>query len=394
MYAFQFEEEGVEGKDCMMMDISDCSHLMFANQWMYRTIRVSTPQPVGVRISRSRDIEFRNLHNYTQKLQVVEFPVFEMNKKIPAYPWDFAKLTITGNEPGCKNDWGEPWEVKKIASGFIFGTGLTSDSRGNIYFCEHDRKRIYMWSAEDRNIRMLTDHPWKPFTLATDTEDNLLVIFRYDPQPGYLVNGEQENVPELADDNPMYSGWGNSGWAAWAYSIDPEDPDGTFSPLRRIPAAEVTSVQKAIYPTSRWRSDFDRAILYRPENSFLAPDGVTVIPETYDLGRSASLSDAVPGRPLYVSKEINKTTVKLEVAADGTLSHMQEVAQRGEYGLAVDTDGNMYIADGQIFVLDKNYRETRRISMEERPVSIVLGGKERNILFVTTHSSLYGIRIH
>lgn len=55
----------------------------------------------------------------------------------------------------------------------------------------------------------------KPFTLATDTQDNLLVIFRYDPQPGYLVNGKQETVVRLPDDNPMYSGWGNSGWSAW-----------------------------------------------------------------------------------------------------------------------------------------------------------------------------------
>ena len=44
---------------------------------------------------------------------------------------------------------------------------------------------------------MIADYPWKPFTLATDTQDNLLVIFRYDPQPGYLVNGKQETVVRL-----------------------------------------------------------------------------------------------------------------------------------------------------------------------------------------------------
>ena len=46
---------------------------------------------------------------------------------------------------------------------------------------------------------MIADYPWKPFTLATDTQDNLLVIFRYDPQPGYLVNGKQETVVRLPD---------------------------------------------------------------------------------------------------------------------------------------------------------------------------------------------------
>lgn len=393
MYAFQFEEEGVEGKDCLMVDISRCSNLLFANQWMYRTIRVSTPQPVGVRISESRNIQFRNLHNYTQKLQVVEFPVYEMNEKLPAYPWDFAMLTVTGEEKGDQPDLSVPWKIEILATGFIFGTGLTSDSKGNVYFCEHDRKRIYRWSTETKNLRMLTDHPWKPFTLATDTEDNLLVVFRYDPQPGYLVNGEQERVPRLPDDNPGYSGWGNSGWAAWAYSFDPENPDGSFNPMERIPSEETGNMEKALYPSSRWRGDFDKNITFTPENNFIAPDGVTIIPEIYDLGRSASLSDAIPGQPLYVVREIDKTTVKLEVDEQGKLSGMQEIVPRGEYDTAVDPDGNLYIADGQIFVYDKNFREIKRISLDERPISIVIGGKDRNILFVTTHSSLYGIRI-
>jgi len=403
MYAFQFEEEGTEGKDCLMMDIAHCSDLLFANQWMYRTIRVSTPQPVGVRISNSSNIRFRNLHNYTQKLQVVEFPVYEMNRELPAYSWDLARLTVTGDEPWHRQ-WGgapgevqgmtgEPWKVQRLATGFVFGTGLTADSRGNVYFCEHDRKRIYRWSAEDHSLSLLADHPWKPFTLATDTEDNLLVIFRYDPQPGYLVDGEQETVPRLADDNPMYSGWGNSGWAARAYAIDPEDPDASITPLKRVPSGEVKAIRKAIYPSSRWRSDFDQTVVYVPEYSFVAPDGLTVIPETYDLGRSAALSEAFPGEPFYVTREIDKTTVRLDVAADGTLSGMQEIVPRGEYSTAVDNQGNLYVADGQIFVYDRETREIRRISLEERPISMVFGGADRNTLFVTTRTSLYGIRI-
>jgi sugar lactone lactonase YvrE len=393
MYAFQFEEEGLEGKDCLMGDISSCKNLMFVNQWMYRTIRVSTPQPVGVRVYNSENIEFRNMHNYTQKLQVVEFPVYEMNKKLPAYPWDYARLTITGNEPSKNQPKNQLWEPEKLASGFIFGTGLTSDSQGNVYFCEYDRKRIYKYSAGKGNLSLLTDHPWKPFTLATDTKDNLLVIYRYDPQPGYLVDGEQETVPQLADDNPMYSGWGNSGWAAWGYSIDPENPDETIKSLKRVPAGEIENVKKAVYPSSRWRFDFDEAIIYVPENYFVAPDGVTVIPETYDLGRSAALSEAVPGQPFYVTKEINKTTVKLDVAADGKISDMKQVVPRGEYSSVVDSNGNLYVADGQIFVYDKNYNEIRRISLEERPISIAFGGQNKNTLFVTTHNSLYGIRV-
>jgi sugar lactone lactonase YvrE len=133
--------------------------------------------------------------------------------------------------------------------------------------------------------------------------------------------------------------------------------------------------------------------MYVPENSFVAPDGVTFIPETYDLGRCASLTEAVPGKSLYVTREIDKTTVRLDVAENGTVSNMKEMQTRGEYSTAVDANRNLYIADGQIFVYDQNNTEMRRISMEERPICMTLGGKGRDILFVTTSSSLYRIRI-
>jgi len=207
------------------------------------------------------------------------------------------------------------------------------------------------------------------------------------------VDSVQETVPRLDDDNPMYSGWGNSGWTARAYSIDPDNPDQTFRPLKRILSVNSGKVEKAIYPSSRWRSDFDQAVVYVPEYSFVAPDGVTIIPETYDLGRSAALSDAIPGQPLYVSKEINKTTVKLDVSDDGKVSNLQVIAPRGEYSTAIGPGGNLYIADGQIFVYNNNYKESRRIDLEERPISMAFGGKDGNTLFVTTHSSLFAIQV-
>jgi len=240
------------------------------------------------------------------------------------------------------------------------------------------------------------DYPWKPFTLATDTKDNLLVIFRYDPQPGYLVHGEQETVPRLPDDNPMYSGWGNSGWAAWGYSVDPSDPDATMKPLVRKPTRELTNVKRIIHPASRWRGDFEKIVVNTPENSFVAPDGVTIIPETYDLSRSAALIAVTPGQPypLYVANESNKTTVKLDVLPDGILANQEEVYPQGQYSSVTDQQGNLYLADGHIYVYDRDGKEIRRITIEERPISLAIGGKKKDQLFITTTQSLYSVRIH
>ena len=54
-------------------------------------------------------------------------------------------------------------------------------------------------------------------------------------------------------------------------------------------------------------ADFLNNTTYYPDSSFVAPDGVTVIPEGYDIGRCASLSAAITGQPFYASMNWLKT---------------------------------------------------------------------------------------
>ena len=391
IYAFQFEEEGREGPDCYMAEMSNCQNIEMVNVWMYRVIRAFMPKRIGFRIWDCKNITFRNMHNYTQILPVID----DMNKKLPVYSWDFARLTVSGSEKSLRPSCTVMDKPVKLATGFELASGATTDSKGNIYFCENRLKKIYRWSADTEQITLIADYPWKPFTLTTDTQDNLLVIFRYDPQPGYLVNGKQETVVRLPDDNPMYSGWGNSGWSAWGYSFNPDNVDATMKPMPRVVTAGMKNIQKVIHPSSRWRGDFDKVVASMPEYSFVAPDGVTIIPDTYDLGRSCALTVTVPGQsePVYIVNEMNKTTVQLSVGGDGRLTEQGIICPYGQYSNVTDADGNVYVADGEIFVYDKYGKEQRRIQIEERPISLAIGGRQKDMLFVTTSSSFYGIKI-
>lgn len=393
MYAFQFEEEYKEGIDAISIEISNSKDLFFANLWLYRTIRVETPKRFGVRLWNAQNIEIRNLRNYTQKLWVNEFPVWDVNKELAAYPWHFAKLNVSGMEKPNLDHAFKKGELTRLASGFDFALGLTSDSQGNIYFCETKKRRIYKWSAETNTVALLGDFPFQPFALGTDSDDNLLVVARYDPQPGYLVNGEQERVKRLPDDNEAYSSWGNSGWASYAYSIDPDDPDNTFNVMPRVATKDIKEFSKTYYPSGRWHYTFDEAAVYYPDSAFVAPDRKTYIQEVYDIGRTADLNVAVPGESIYAMDEINMRTVKMDVGEKGKLSNLREILPGGQYSTAVDKKGNLYVTDGQIFVYDKNMKEIDRISMTERPLSITFGGKDGNTLFITTANSLYGYKV-
>ena len=286
--------------------------------------------------------------------------------------------------------------VEKLATGFEFAEGITRDSKGNIYFCEQRMRRIYKWDADRNLLFMLAELPWQPLSLACDTKDNLLVIFRYDPQPGYKINGEQERVPALPDaSGTSFSGWGNSGFATWVFSIDPENPEETIQLLPRAAMGSVENVTKAIYPTNRWRDshDYDEVAVRVPDSCFVAPDGVTIIPECYDLARSSGVLEAVPGKPFYQSDEYGARMVKLEVDADGRLTNPVPVTDLGEFGSAVDRAGNLYVAAGHIYVFNPDGKQIGLIKVPERPSTIQFGGKDGDILFITARSSLYAVRV-
>lgn len=83
----------------------------------------------------------------------------------------------------------------------------------------------------------------------------------------------------------------------------------------------------------------------------------------------------------------------MDVDENGKLSNLKEILPRGETTTAVDQDGNLYLADGQIFVYDKNLKEINRYNLPERPISMTFGGKDGNTLFITTVNSLFGIKV-
>jgi hypothetical protein len=256
-------------------------------------------------------------------------------------------------------------------------------------------RRIYRWSSSTHTITLLADYPWEPLSLACDKKDNLLVVFKYVPKPGWLVDGHQEtfsNPPDAA--GTSFSGWGNSGFDTRVYSVDPENPDESIRLLPRVAMGSVAHPYKVLYPAHRWRDyhDFNTVAVNKPEECFVAPDSVTIIPVVYDLARSATLATGYPGQPLYITDEYDKRTVRTKVSPEGYLSNLTYFAERGEFSSVTDKSGNVYIADGEIYRYDPQGKQTQLIRASERPTSITFG-KDQKKLYITGHHSLYEVAI-
>ncbi len=397
IYALQLEEETRESLDCQPIELQDCSHLLFANLYLFRVIQVDTPLPYAVRTWNCRNIEFYNVHNFTQMRFTTDMVCYDINTGQDVRPWELTRLTITGDEPRLVPLQASPGKLERLATGFEYAEGIAHDSRGNVYFTEQRMRRVYKWDVVKEQLSLVADFPWQPLSLACDTQDHLLVFFKYFPQPGYRIGGRQETVAQLPDAaGTTFSHWGNSGFATGVYAIDPERPEETIRLLDKIPTASIRQVAKAIYPAHRWRDlhDFDSISVWRPAMSFVAPDGQTVIPEYYDFARSSSTLEAWPGKMLYAADEYNRRLVRARVESDGTLVDLQTFVLQGEFGSAADAKGNVYVADGHIYVFNPQGKGIGVIRMPERPTSLTLGGTDGQTLFIAARSSLYRYTIH
>ena len=79
----------------------------------------------------------------------------------------------------------------------------------------------------------------------------------------------------------------------------------------------------------------------------------------------------------------------MDVNADGSTSNLTHFANVGEFGIAVDKNGRVYVADGYIYVYAKTGELEKIINVPERPTSLVVGGKDGDMLFIAARSSLY-----
>lgn len=384
VYALQLEEESVESSECQPLEIESCKDMTFANLYMFRVIRVKVPHPYSVRTWDCRDLELLNIHNYSQIKYTTDNPLYDINTGIEVRPTELARLFISGTTP--KNYSGD---IQLLAKGFEFAIGLCADSKGNVYFAEQRMKRVYKWSAVTQSIQLLADFQWEPLSLACDSKDNLLVVFRYNPQPGFMINGQVERYQNPPDaSGTSFSGWGNSGFGTLVYSVDPERAEESIKILDKAPMGSVSNIHKALYPSNRWRDyhDFNRITLNRNEECWVAPDGKTIIPVCYDLARSCALVEAFPGKPLFAVDEYDKRTVQYNVDAQGYLSDLRYFAEKGEFSSVPDGQGNVWVADGDLYAFDAAGKQQQFIRVPERPSSLVIKGKT---MFFTGRTGLY-----
>ncbi len=413
----QTEEEAGESPESLSLELDWSKNITIANYHSYRVTRSRAPFPAAVRLYHCADIHFRNLHVNAESgyatcdqngcgtfLRVSKFPyensIEDVTHRLDTREREFAVLDVPAEppapapadasavlEPGSK--------VQKLADGFYSISGAAVDGSGRLYFVDHHEQRIYGWSAAE-GLTIERDNPLDPVNLAFDKTGNVLVL-------------------------------SSSGPEGTVYSFRPGSPQDQIAVLapqqtRPHPGA------RAVLPVNYWNNgefkdqlDFDTfayttlAQMFKQDVStpkakeYVSADGSVFLPagRVFQQGPADSTSgwrfsdnldtygflSANPGDHMYVSSESEDVTYSALVGADGTLSDLQPFAQRGGESVAVDQKGNVYVANGQIFVYDRGGKQIGRIDVPERPIDIVFGGAGGRTLFILAHHALFAVRV-
>lgn len=390
-YAYQFEEEVAEGTYCLPLEMVNCRNIMFANLYFFRVIWHTKPYPYAIKAWNCDQIEMLNVHNYSQIKYTLDNTLLDVGSGIEVRERELARLNFSSIRKAAVEVSGS---MTKLAGGFEFGDGICTDQAGNVYFADARLKRIYAWNSVREELTLVCALPFKPLSLGCDTAGNLLVVVEYLPSKGAMLGDKPEVYDKPADAlGTSYGFWYNTGSTIKVYTIDPKHPETSIQILEPVSIASVPRIERSLHPTNRWRdsSDYLQEVIRPTTECYVAPDGVTIIPCYYDLMRTNALQAAVPGENFYGIDEYNKRTYRFEVDEKGFLRSPQLFAERGEVGTAVDANGLVYAADGQILLYDAAGSYAGEINVPERPGAIII--TEDNVLYAVARTSLYRLFI-
>jgi sugar lactone lactonase YvrE len=285
--------------------------------------------------------------------------------------------------------------VRKLEDGFFSISGAAVDAAGKLYFVDHHNQRIYGWSEEE-GLTVERDNPLDPVNLAVDKSGNLIVLSSAGPEstvytfrPGTSAEELTVLTPQAAQSHGKAAmilpvNWWNNGEFKDQLNLDTM----RFTTLAEMFAADVSTPKI---------------------HGYLSQDGSVFLPagRVFQQGPANDTSGwrfsdnldtygfivAEPGQQVYVSSESEDITYRARVKPDGTLAEMKPFTQRGGESVAVDMHGNVYVANGQIFVYADNGQQIAEIDVPERPLQLIFGGPGHRTLFILAHHALFAAQV-
>ncbi|HEX4751122.1 MAG TPA: glycosyl hydrolase family 28-related protein [Bryobacteraceae bacterium] len=407
----QTEEEAGESPDALSLELDYSRNITIANYHAYRVTRSRGPFPAAVRLYHSQNIHFRNVHINAESgyatcdkngcgtfLRVSKYPyenaIQDVTRNVEIREREFAVLDIPAQAPASA--YHATPAVRKLADGFFSISGATVDKNGKLYFGDHHEQRIYGWSPA-AGLTIERDNPLDPVNLiGFDAAGNLMVLSSAGPESTVYSFRPGTPATELTLVAPQPTSLIPG--AAIALPVNYWN-NGEFKDQLNLSTFQFTTLaemfaQDVGTPKTREYVSADHTLRLPAGRVFQqGPATDTGGWRFSDNLDTMGFLTALPGQRVYVSSESEDITYNALVNPDGTLTDLRPFTNRGGESVAVDPRGNVYVANGQIFVYNRSGKDISRIDVPERPIDIVFGGPGHRTLFILAHHALYSVQV-
>ena len=383
VYALQTEEENPAGADAYSIDLKDAHQMLFTNLFMYRVSRNVLPKLNAIEAANSGDIHFENVHDFSMTRLAFDNSFFDETSGVHIRTHDFTAFTLDRSvKPGAPlplpaGVFAAGARLEKEASGFSNIAGLTIDDGGQLYFTDAAMHKIYRWSPEEKKAELLTDKVPTPMAAMFAGNGSLLVqdyaraIYSVD-----LKSGDTKKVDGLSS---------------------PVEGTNLLLPVGFHNSIETSRMQmerRGVVYAGRSNMAISARVTHEPRNFYYAPGTTNAIMAGGNWQPELQASQwrlFHLGDEHLVASEEDDTLYRVKL---DSLQHVAatEFAARGGSSVVQDAAGNIYIAEGQLYIYNPSGKQIGVVEIPERPSSLAFGGADKKTLYIGARGSLYTLK--
>jgi len=260
-------------------------------------------------------------------------------------------------------------ELEKLADGFLFTEGPSSDTKGNVYFTDQPNNRIMVWSVSGE-LSTFMQPCGRSNGLSFDNEGYLWACADEKNELWRIAPDKNVKIVPAKYQNKLLNG-PNDLWITRNGGVYFTDP---------------------YYKRSWWSHTSmpqDCQGVY-----YLSPDHNTLIRVIDDLVQPNGIVGTPDGKTLYVADIGGKKTWSYTINKDGSLNNKTLFCEMGSDGMTMDIKGNIYLTGKGVTIFDKNGKQIGNIAVPESwTANVCFGDPDMKSLFITASKGLYRIRM-
>ncbi|HEX2968051.1 MAG TPA: SMP-30/gluconolactonase/LRE family protein [Bacteroidales bacterium] len=264
-------------------------------------------------------------------------------------------------QPGAK--------VEKLAGGFKFTEGPSSDNEGNVFFTDQPEDRIMKWSTTGQ-LSTFMQPSGRSNGLAFDKEGRLWSCAD-EKNELWIISPDKsvEKISSLFEGKPL-----NGPNDLWT---DPKGGVYFTDPFYKRPWWDHENMPQSI-----------QAVYY------LSADHKKIIRLIDDLSQPNGIVGTPDGKKLFVADIKGNKTWSYNIEKDGSLSGKKLFCEMGSDGMTIDSHGNIYLTGNGVSVFSNIGKKIGNIEVPEKwTANVCFGGRDLKTLYITASTGFYSVKL-